>query len=120
MKMTVFWDVAPCILADVERMIMEAVSTSEWSANFYKTIRSNTPEGRHLHSYGYMYLVVDVIQFEQRFDVNINFYMDSKYQISNAFQQNSFIKMLHTHMQKALGDEHNNLHLSPNTSWAIR
>jgi hypothetical protein len=29
-------------------LMMEAVSTSETSANFYETIRCNIPEGRHL------------------------------------------------------------------------
>jgi hypothetical protein len=49
MKMTVFWDVAPCSLVEIDRcfevltasiiwliaLMMEAVSTSETSANFY-------------------------------------------------------------------------------------
>jgi hypothetical protein len=44
MKMTVFWDVAPCSLVEVYRrlrgaiaLMMEAESTSETSVNFYDT-----------------------------------------------------------------------------------
>jgi hypothetical protein len=59
MKMTVFWDVAPCSLVEVFRraellitsiirtiitLMMEEVSTSETSVNFYQTARGNIPE----------------------------------------------------------------------------
>jgi hypothetical protein len=43
MKMTVFWNVAIAL-------IMEAVSTSEASVNFYQTTRSNIPEDSNLHT----------------------------------------------------------------------
>jgi hypothetical protein len=56
MKMTVFWDVAPCSLAEVYRgfsgdyyLIVEAVSISETSVNYQATQR-NIPEDRHLHT----------------------------------------------------------------------
>jgi hypothetical protein len=39
--MTAFWDIA---------LMMEAVSTSETSVNFYETTRRNIPEGCHLHT----------------------------------------------------------------------
>jgi hypothetical protein len=43
--MTAFWDIAPCILLEVDQhfrgayinLIMEAVHTSETSVNFYET-----------------------------------------------------------------------------------
>jgi hypothetical protein len=47
MKITVFWNVAPCSLVKVYRLIaliMEAASTSETSVNFYQTTRCNIPE----------------------------------------------------------------------------
>jgi hypothetical protein len=54
MKMTVFWDFAPCSLVEIDRrfrgaLMMEAASTSETSVNFYETTRRNIPEDRHLH-----------------------------------------------------------------------
>jgi hypothetical protein len=39
-KISVFWDVA----------MMEAVSTSETSVNFYETTQRNVPEDSHLHN----------------------------------------------------------------------
>jgi hypothetical protein len=67
MKMAVFWDVAPCSLAEIDRrfrrtyclhhcirailliaLMMEAVSTSETTVNFYQTTRRNIPEDSHL------------------------------------------------------------------------
>jgi hypothetical protein len=51
MKMTVFWDVSPCSLVQIDRLIalmMEAVSTSETSINLYWTTRRNIPEESHL------------------------------------------------------------------------
>jgi hypothetical protein len=55
MKMTVFWDVAPCDLVEVYRrfrgaiaLIMEAESTSETSVNIYQTARRNILEGSNL------------------------------------------------------------------------
>jgi hypothetical protein len=58
MNMTVFWDAAPCSLAEIYRflegltastiramnLMMEAVSTSETSVNFCETTRRNIPE----------------------------------------------------------------------------
>jgi hypothetical protein len=50
MKMTVFWDVAPCSLVEVYRcfraivLMMEAVNTSETSVYFNQTTRSNILE----------------------------------------------------------------------------
>jgi hypothetical protein len=60
MKVTVFWVVAPQ-LTDVSEvftasiiyliaLIIEAVSASETSVNFYQTARRNIPEDSHLHS----------------------------------------------------------------------
>jgi hypothetical protein len=37
-KMTVFWDIAPCSLA-----VMEAVRTSETSVSFYENTRFSIP-----------------------------------------------------------------------------
>jgi hypothetical protein len=59
MKMAVFWVVAPCSVVEVYRrfrdscckaiaLMMEAVSTSETSVNFYHTTRRNSPEDGHL------------------------------------------------------------------------
>jgi hypothetical protein len=63
MKMTVFWVVARCSLVEVYRrfrgaycfhqqgdhhLIMEAVSTSETSVNFYQNKRSNIQEDGHI------------------------------------------------------------------------
>jgi hypothetical protein len=57
MKMTVFWDVAPCSLVEVYQrfggacfltLMMEAVSTSETLVNFYLTTQRNNPEDSHL------------------------------------------------------------------------
>jgi hypothetical protein len=47
-KMTVFWVSAPCSFAETDRrfivaMMMEAVSTSETSVNFYETTGRNNP-----------------------------------------------------------------------------
>jgi hypothetical protein len=56
-KMTVFWDVAP--LTDVPEVLttsivialmMEAVSTSKTSVNFYETTWRKMPEESHLHT----------------------------------------------------------------------
>jgi hypothetical protein len=61
--MTALWDVAPCSLVEVygrfrgayclhyegdDRMMMEAVNTSETSVNFDETTRGIIPEGCHL------------------------------------------------------------------------
>jgi hypothetical protein len=43
MKVTAFWDIA---------VMMEAVSTSETSVNFYQTTRRNIPEDSHLRKSG--------------------------------------------------------------------
>jgi hypothetical protein len=62
MMMTAFWVVAPCSLVEADRrfrgvysivrsiLMIESVSTSETSVNFYETTRRNIPEGRHLHT----------------------------------------------------------------------
>jgi hypothetical protein len=63
MKMAVFWVVAPCSLVEDYRrfrgvccllliaLMMEAVSTSEMSVNFYQTIRRYNPEDSHLRTH---------------------------------------------------------------------
>jgi hypothetical protein len=58
MKRTVFWDVALCSLIEVCRrfrgaiaMMMEAVSTSETSVNFYQTTWRKIPEDSHFQAY---------------------------------------------------------------------
>jgi hypothetical protein len=43
---TVFWDVAPLVA-----LMMDAVSTSETSINFYQTTRRNIPEDRYLQEF---------------------------------------------------------------------
>jgi hypothetical protein len=62
--MTLFWYVAPCSLEEIDRhfrgayclhhqgelLMMEAVSTSETSVNFYETTLPNIPEDRYLHT----------------------------------------------------------------------
>jgi hypothetical protein len=58
MKMTAFYDVEPCSLVEVDRhfrgyycliaLMMEAVSTSETSVNFYETTWRDIPEGCHI------------------------------------------------------------------------
>jgi hypothetical protein len=45
MKMAVFFI--------IKAMMMEAVTTSETSVNFYRTTRRNFPEGSHLQLEGY-------------------------------------------------------------------
>jgi hypothetical protein len=55
MKVTVFWDIAPCSLVQIDRrfkgvsLMMELVSLSETSANFHETTRRNIPEYCQLH-----------------------------------------------------------------------
>jgi hypothetical protein len=53
MKMTAFWVVAPCSLVEVLliTLMMEAVSTSETSVNFYQTTWCNNLEDSHLQLY---------------------------------------------------------------------
>jgi hypothetical protein len=56
MKMTAFWDVAPCSLVEVDRrfvLMMETVCTSETSVYFYETTRLNIPESCHLQELSY-------------------------------------------------------------------
>jgi hypothetical protein len=54
-KMTAFYDTAPCSLVETDRrfkgraLIMEAVNTPENSVDFFKTTRHSIPEGSHLH-----------------------------------------------------------------------
>jgi hypothetical protein len=57
MKMTDFWDVAACKLADVSAMLtvfivrtmIEAVSISETSVSFYKSTQCNLPTKLQYH-----------------------------------------------------------------------
>jgi hypothetical protein len=50
-KMTVFWDVVPYSL--VVTLMIEAVSTSKTSVNFYQTTQRIIPEDSHLiQNYG--------------------------------------------------------------------
>jgi hypothetical protein len=42
-------DVSEVLIASVIALMMEAVSTSQTSANFYQTTRRNIPEDSHLH-----------------------------------------------------------------------
>jgi hypothetical protein len=56
-KITAFWNVAPCSLVDVYRRsevlaasIIRAMSTSETSVNFYQTTRRNNPEDSHFRT----------------------------------------------------------------------
>jgi hypothetical protein len=46
MKTTVFWDI---VQFSFIALMMEAVSTSETSVNFYETTQRNIPEGCHLY-----------------------------------------------------------------------
>jgi hypothetical protein len=48
-KMTAFWDIAPCSLVEVDGPEDGAVYTFETSVNFYETIRRNITEGCHLN-----------------------------------------------------------------------
>jgi hypothetical protein len=60
MKTTAFWDITTCSLVEVDRLfrgayclialMMEAVSTSETSVNFYETAWRNIPEDGNLHT----------------------------------------------------------------------
>jgi hypothetical protein len=55
--MPVVWGVVPCEVLEVFNistmtlvtLMMETVSASETSVNFYETTRRNVPEDRHLH-----------------------------------------------------------------------
>jgi hypothetical protein len=60
--MTVFWDAAPCSLVEIYRrfvftasiifaLMMETVSTSETSVNFYQTTRRNISEDVNFNRY---------------------------------------------------------------------
>jgi hypothetical protein len=63
MNMAVFWDIALCSLVDIDQgfrgpyclhhqitLMLEAVSSSETSVNFYKTTRRNILEYSHIHT----------------------------------------------------------------------
>jgi hypothetical protein len=50
MKITVFWDVAPCSVVEGQIALLEVASTSETLVNFYQTTRRNIPEYIHLHT----------------------------------------------------------------------
>jgi hypothetical protein len=43
-------DVSEVVTASIIRAMMEAVSTSDVSVNFYETTRLNFPEDSHLHT----------------------------------------------------------------------
>jgi hypothetical protein len=49
-KMADVWDVASCNLVEIAMMMMDAVSISETSVNFYQTTQRNIPEDSHLHT----------------------------------------------------------------------
>jgi hypothetical protein len=64
MKMSIFRDVALCSMVETDRrfrgayclhhqgaLVMEALSTSETSVDFYHTARRNIPEESHLHAH---------------------------------------------------------------------
>jgi hypothetical protein len=65
--MVVFWDVAPCSLAETDRhfrgayyliaLMMEAVSTSEMLVSFYQTTWRNIPEDSHLYGLNFLFLL---------------------------------------------------------------
>jgi hypothetical protein len=70
MNMTVFWDVAPCSLVEIDRRFrgayclyhqgrVEAVSTSETSVNLYKATRRNILERRLLKVFHFCSVVND-------------------------------------------------------------
>jgi glycyl-tRNA synthetase alpha subunit len=76
--MTTFWDVTPCSLVEVYRsfigacclhhqaLMMEAVSTSETSVNFYQTTRGNIPEDSHLHTHRHQNLKSHQVRLKLR------------------------------------------------------
>jgi hypothetical protein len=47
LKMAVLWNVAPCAASFIIALMMEAVSTSEKSIDFYQTTRRIVPEDNH-------------------------------------------------------------------------
>jgi hypothetical protein len=51
--MSIFWGVVPCslVMTVIMALMMESVSPSEASVNFYQNIRHNIPEDSHLHHY---------------------------------------------------------------------
>jgi hypothetical protein len=67
MKMTVFWDVAPCSLVEIDRQFRGTyclhLNTSRMSVNFYETIRHNIPEDIFIQfvfeRYVYMYVFLN-------------------------------------------------------------
>jgi hypothetical protein len=53
METIAFWDIAPCSFVDVYRrfigaLMMEAISNTETSVNFYRTTCRNIPEDCHI------------------------------------------------------------------------
>jgi hypothetical protein len=58
-KMAVFWDGAPCSLA----LTMEAISTSETLANFYKTKRRSVRKTRRRENLKYHKQIRQLIHF---------------------------------------------------------
>jgi hypothetical protein len=54
MRIAVFWAVAPCSLAEIDRSFRGGVSIialmlEETSVNFFETTRHNFPEDSHIH-----------------------------------------------------------------------
>jgi hypothetical protein len=66
MRVAVFWNVAPCSLAETDRrfrgdyflidLMMEALRTCETSVDFYETTRSNIPQDRLLQEENTVFL----------------------------------------------------------------
>jgi hypothetical protein len=50
-KIAVFWFVAPCSLAMIIALMMEAARTSETLENYYQTTRCYNPEDSNLHTH---------------------------------------------------------------------
>jgi hypothetical protein len=65
-KMTAFWDIASCSLAEVLiALMMEEVHTSETSLIFYENARRYIPEGCHVYNYRRDNLICHVFPVHQ-------------------------------------------------------
>jgi hypothetical protein len=84
MKMTVFWDVVPYDLLEIDRrlkdasimaiaLMMNAVSNTEISVSFYETTWHKNPQDGHLHNRSQVYLRV------LRISLSISFHRRSPY-----------------------------------------
>jgi hypothetical protein len=99
MKMTVFWDVAPCSLVETDWMfqrcllpplsrwwgwwltpMMEAVSTSEMSVNFHQITWRSITEDSHLHCYLMFKLQINMQSIQYK--ANCSKYMN--YNVKNT------------------------------------